>query len=56
MRLVRSAAVMGIAKVIYEQARKPENQARLRSAIAQVRASRTRGGGTGARSGRERHS
>jgi hypothetical protein len=52
MGLIRNAAVIGIAKVIYDQARKPENQARLRSALAQVRSNR--GGNRGA--ARERHS
>ena len=45
MGLLRSAAVIGIAKVVYDQARKPENQARLRSIIEQARASRTRQSG-----------
>jgi hypothetical protein len=52
MGLVRSAAVIGIAKVIYDQARKPENQARLKSVIAQARSSRTRNPGAA----RQRHS
>jgi hypothetical protein len=41
MGLVRSATVIGIAKVIYDQARKPENQARIRSVIEQARSRRT---------------
>lgn len=45
MGLLRSAAVIGIAKVVYDQARKPENQARLRSIIEQAKASRARESG-----------
>jgi hypothetical protein len=52
MGLVRSAAVIGIAKVIYDQARKPENQARIKSVIAQARSNRTRNSG----GARQRHS
>jgi hypothetical protein len=40
MKLIRGAAVLGAAKVAYDQARKPENQAKLRSAIAKAKASR----------------
>jgi hypothetical protein len=45
MGLLRSAAVIGIAKVVYDQARKPENQARLRSLIEQARAGKGRTSG-----------
>lgn len=51
MGLLRSAAVIGIAKVVYDQARKPENQDRLRAVIAQAKSARTRNSGTA----RERH-
>jgi len=40
MKLVRGAAALGAAKMVYDQARKPENQARLRSAVAKAKASR----------------
>jgi len=44
MKLLRSAAVIGIAKTVYTQARKPENQARIKEAVAKVRASRNKPG------------
>ena len=40
MKLVRGAAALGAAKMVYDQARKPENQARLKSAVAKARESR----------------
>ena len=40
MKLMRAAAFAGIAKTVYDQARKPENQARIRDAIAWARSSR----------------
>ena len=40
MKLMRAAAVVGIAKTVYAQARKPENQARIKGAIARARSSR----------------
>lgn len=40
MKLVRGAAALGAAKMVYDQARKPENKARLKSAVAKVRESR----------------
>jgi hypothetical protein len=40
MKLVRGAAALGAAKVVYDQARKPENQAKLKSAVAKAKASR----------------
>jgi hypothetical protein len=40
MKLIRAAAVAGIAKTVYDQARKPENQARIKGAIAKARSSR----------------
>jgi hypothetical protein len=40
MKLMRAAAVAGIAKTVYDQARKPENQARIKGAIARARSSR----------------
>jgi hypothetical protein len=54
MKLMRAAAVVGIAKAVYDQARKPENQARIKEAVAKVRSSR-RGAGTSA-TGRRRNS
>jgi hypothetical protein len=40
MKLMRAAAVAGIAKTVYDQARKPENQARIKGAIARAKSSR----------------
>jgi len=42
MRLFRGIAAIGIAKRIYTEARKPQNQARIKSAVAKVRARRAR--------------
>ena len=41
MKLVRGAAALGAAKMVYDQARKPENQAKLKSAVAKAKESRT---------------
>lgn len=38
MKLIRSAAAIGIAKKIYDEARKPENQRRIKQAIEQAKA------------------
>jgi hypothetical protein len=40
MKLMRGAAVLGAAKMVYDQARKPENQVKLKSAVAKARESR----------------
>jgi hypothetical protein len=40
MGLLRSAAFIGLAKVVYDQARKPENQARIREAVDKARQQR----------------
>jgi hypothetical protein len=37
MKLMRGAAAIGIAKVALDQARKPENQAKIKDALAKVR-------------------
>ncbi len=37
---MRSAAVAGVAKKLYDEARKPHNQEKIRSAVAQVKARR----------------
>jgi hypothetical protein len=37
MKLLRSAAAIGIAKKIYDEARKPENQRRIKEATASLR-------------------
>jgi hypothetical protein len=40
MKLIRGAAALGIAKKVYDEARKPQNQARIKSAVEQVRSKR----------------
>ena len=40
MKLMKGAAAIGAAKMVYDQARKPENQAKLKSAVAKARESR----------------
>lgn len=40
MKLLRGAAAFGVAKTIYNQLRKPENQAKLKSAVDKVKESR----------------
>ena len=42
MRIMRTAAMLGIAKKVYDEARKPENQARIKSAVAKVQDRRKR--------------
>ena len=37
MKLLRGAAAVGIAKKVYDEARKPQNQARIKSAVAKAR-------------------
>jgi hypothetical protein len=43
MKLMRSAAALGLAKTVFDQARKPENQARIKQAVAAAKARRRRG-------------
>jgi hypothetical protein len=40
MKLIRSVAAAGIAKKVYDEARKPENQRRIKAAIEKARAKR----------------
>jgi hypothetical protein len=40
MKLLRGAAAFSAAKMVYDQARKPENQAKLKSVVAKVKESR----------------
>jgi len=42
MKLTRMAVLAGVAKKVYDESRKPENQARIKSAVEQVRAKRRR--------------
>lgn len=47
---MRSAAAIGIAKRIFDEARKPENQRRIKQAVASVQARRGKGSsGAGSR-------
>ena len=39
---MRMAALAGVAKKLYDESRKPENQARINSAVAKVRERRNR--------------
>ena len=43
MKPTRSAVLAGVAKKLYDQARKPVNQARIKEAVAKVQARRARG-------------
>jgi len=42
MRIIRTAAVLGIAKKLYDESRKPENQRRIKEALAAVQARRAK--------------
>ena len=42
MRLMRTVALVGVAKKLYDESRKPENQARIKAAIAKVQEHRSR--------------
>ncbi|WP_264674255.1 hypothetical protein [Nocardioides lijunqiniae] len=42
MKLLRGAAAVGIAKKVYDEARKPHNQAKIKSAVEKARARRNR--------------
>ena len=39
---MRGVAAVGIAKKVFDEARKPENQARIKSAVAKVQERRKR--------------
>lgn len=47
MKLLRTMAVVGIAKKLYDESRRPENQARIKDAVAKVRERRNRRGRQG---------
>ena len=40
MRIMRGVAAIGIAKKVYDEARKPENQARIKTAVDRARSRR----------------
>jgi len=41
--MMKKAGALGVAKMVYNQARKPENQARIKKAVEQVKARRNQG-------------
>jgi hypothetical protein len=49
MKLMRTAAMAGIAKKVYDEARKPHNQKKIQDAVASFKA--RRGGGSAKRPG-----
>ena len=49
MRLMRGAVAIGIARRIYTEARKPENQRRIQQAMQQFKNKRASGRGPGPR-------
>jgi hypothetical protein len=44
MKLMRAVALAGVAKKVYDEARKPHNQARIRAATEKIRDRRRRSG------------
>ena len=44
MKLMRSAAAVGIARRIYAEARKPENQRKIKKAVANLQERRAKSG------------
>ena len=42
MKIMRGVAAVGIAKKVFDEARKPENQARIKQAVAKVQERRKR--------------
>ena len=40
MKLARTAVLLGVAKKVYDIARKPENQERIKQAAARIQAKR----------------
>lgn len=38
--MMKKAGALGVAKMVYDQARKPENQARIKDVVAKVKARR----------------
>lgn len=43
MGILRKAAALGIAKKLYDESRKPENQRRIREAMDKMKARRAKG-------------
>ena len=42
MGIIRKAGMLGIAKKLYDESRKPENQRKIREAMAKVQERRSR--------------
>jgi hypothetical protein len=42
MKLMRGAMVAGVAKKLYDEAKKPENQRRMKQAVEAIKARRAR--------------
>jgi hypothetical protein len=42
MSIMRKVAALGIAKKVYDEARKPQNQARIKAGVARVQAARAK--------------
>lgn len=42
MKLMRTVALAGVAKKLYDESRKPQNQARIKAAVEKVRERRER--------------
>jgi hypothetical protein len=40
MKIMRGVAALGVAKKVYDEARKPHNQAKIRSAVDRARSRR----------------
>jgi hypothetical protein len=49
MKLMRGAMVAGVAKKLYDEAKKPENQRRMKQAVEQIKARRAKTAGRRAR-------
>ncbi|WP_162799258.1 hypothetical protein [Nocardioides sp. 616] len=41
-KILKTAAFAGMAKKVYDEARKPHNQAKIKNAVEQVKAKRAR--------------
>ena len=37
MKILRSAALLGVAKKVYDESRKPENQAKIKAAMERAK-------------------
>ncbi len=44
MGILKKVAALGVAKKIYDEARKPENQAKMKQAVQKAKSRRNQGG------------